>query len=157
MAKPKPEPKFCDVCGDPIRPDNSYDICSRSPSPECRRELGRRRRARNPSLPGAPRPKVIPERFCEICSRPLRNDNKTGLCGSTASPECRRERSRRIAGRKAAERKADPRTEAPKCDVCGSKINRSNRYGVCGDPWKPECRRERKRRKEVGLVPRVSR
>ena len=141
--------KTCDVCGDPIRPDNTYGVCSTKFKPACREEYGRRRRRRHPQETPR-RPRLA---SCEICAKPLNASNKSGLCDGKNSPECRKERSRRRAERKATEVKADPRADAATCDVCGARLNRGNRFGVCGDPWKPECRRERKRRKELGLIP----
>lgn len=141
--------KTCDVCGDPIRPDNTYGVCSKSPKAACRKELGRRRRARHPQeAPKRPR-----TRQCEVCGKLLNNNNRSGLCDGKDSPPCVKERARRLAERRKSNVKADSRADSPKCEVCGSKINRSNKYGVCGDPWKAECRRERKRRKALGLIP----
>jgi hypothetical protein len=35
-------------------------------------------------------------RCCEVCGRPLRADNKTGLCGTRKSPQCRKARMERL-------------------------------------------------------------
>jgi hypothetical protein len=143
-------PLICEICGDPLRPDNTFGICNNKGQPECVRARQRIARQRKPPKPPAIRPEP---RRCELCGKPLRANNQSGLCSGTDSPACKTERSRRLNERKASEVKADPRADAPRCDVCGGKLNRNNTMGVCGDPWKPECRRERKRRKAAGVIP----
>ena len=88
------EPRCCEVCGDPIRRNNSYGICTDQAKPEC---VAARRRKRL----GLPEPG---EKRCEVCGKPLRLDNKTGICNDTSrNSECRRVRKRMDRG------VADPR------------------------------------------------
>ena len=83
----------CEVCGDPIRRNNTYGICTDQGKSEC---VAARRRKRL----GLPEPG---EKACEICGKPLRLDNKTGLCSDRGTSECRRVRRRMDRG------VADPR------------------------------------------------
>jgi hypothetical protein len=87
------EPRRCEVCGDPIRKNNTYGICTDQAKSRC---VAARRRKRL----GLPEPG---EKTCEVCGRPLRCDNKTGLCSDRSATECWRVRQR--MGRGAA----DPR------------------------------------------------
>lgn len=77
--------RTCKICGDPIRVNNTYGICSDLLKPECQaarlRERGRRNHGDGP------------DRHCKACGRLLRFDNTTGICsGSKATPECNRAR-----------------------------------------------------------------
>lgn len=93
MNEATPEPGRCEVCGDPIRRNNSYGICTDQDKSEC---VAARRRKRL----GLPEPG---EKTCEICGKPLRCDNKTGLCSTRGTSECSRVRKRMDRGA------ADPR------------------------------------------------
>jgi hypothetical protein len=86
-------PGRCEVCGDPIRRNNSYGICTDQAKSEC---VAARRRKRL----GLPDPG---EKTCEICGKPLRCDNKTGICSTRGTSECSRVRKRMDRGA------ADPR------------------------------------------------
>ena len=88
------EPRRCEVCGDLIRLNNTYGICTDQAKPAC---VAARRRKRL----GLPEPG---EKTCEICGRPLRCDNKTGLCSDGSATECLRVRQR--IGRGVADPKA---------------------------------------------------
>ena len=99
MNEVTPEPKRCEVCGDPIRPDNKVGICSGRGKPECARARDRKRQADRPSRPRALRkpeskaPRAdADQRYCEVCGSPLRCDNETGICGGRNRPECRKVR-----------------------------------------------------------------
>jgi len=82
------EPRRCEVCGDPIRENNKYGICTDQAKPGC---VAARRRKRL----GLPEPG---EKTCEICGKPLRCDNKTGICSDRSNSECRRVRKRMDRG-----------------------------------------------------------
>ena len=94
----------CEVCGDPLRPDNKTGVCSGRGKPECARERDRRRRRRDrPSQPRSARKpwqkpvKAETEiRHCEVCGTPLRCDNEVGICTGRGKPECRQARRRRM-------------------------------------------------------------
>lgn len=78
-------------------------------------------------------------RTCDVCGKPLRNTNISGVCQST--PECRKERNRRDP------RKAPgPKEPARYCEVCGKPIQRNNITGLCSSGGTPECNRERENR-----------
>jgi hypothetical protein len=93
MDDATPEPRCCEVCGDPIRENNKYGICTDQAKPAC---VAARRRKRL----GLPEPG---EKTCEICGKPLRCDNKTGICSDRGNSECNRIRKRMSRGA------ADPR------------------------------------------------
>ena len=100
MTESTPAPWTCEVCGDPIRPDNKTGICSGRGKPECARARDRKRQSDRPSRPRAawqPPPKLADAevRLCEVCGIPLRCDNETGICANRKNPECRKARRRR--------------------------------------------------------------
>lgn len=77
--------RTCKICGDPIRVNNTYGICSDWLKPDCQAARLRERRKRNHG--------DGPDRHCGTCGRLLRFDNTTGICsGSKATPECNRAR-----------------------------------------------------------------
>lgn len=85
MDKATPAPRTCRVCGDPIRVNNTYGICTDPQKPECQTVRLRERRER--------RRGTAPERQCRVCGAPLRFDNTTGICsGTNSTPDCNRER-----------------------------------------------------------------
>ena len=77
-------PRRCEVCDQPIRPDNKEGVCSRTP--ECHRLRMKRHReaVRSPAE----------QRVCKICGRPLTRRNHSGICGS--NPECKNAARRQI-------------------------------------------------------------
>lgn len=80
-------PAACDVCGGPLRRDNTYGVCARNPA--CLSE-----RSRRTKYPDARDNYVRREsRFCCVCGSKLRLDNQDGVCRKT--PGCRREKERR--------------------------------------------------------------
>jgi len=88
------EPRRCEVCGDPIRSNNKYGICSDQTKPACEKARRLKREGRSESE----------QKTCEICGRPLRCDNRTGVCSARGSTECLRVRQR--IGRGVADPKA---------------------------------------------------
>ncbi len=79
-------PRRCEVCGQPIRPDNKEGVCSRTP--ECQRlRMKRHREAVQPPAE---------QRICKICGGTLTRRNRTGICGSSDKPECRNAAKRQI-------------------------------------------------------------
>lgn len=78
-------PMVCSICGDSLRVNNTYGICSNWLRPECKKARLQERRKRNRG--------DGPERNCKVCGRLLRFDNTTGICsGSKATPKCNRKR-----------------------------------------------------------------
>ena len=90
--------RTCEVCGDPLRPDNKTGICSGRGKPECAKARDRRRN--RPSQPHKPWQKPARTdaeiRLCEVCGTPLRCDNEVGICTGRGKPECRQARRRRM-------------------------------------------------------------
>lgn len=66
MNEITPEPRTCEVCGDPIRWDNRIGICQRNT--ECAKAYNRKKRS-----PAEPQ-------YCEACGRRLNITNRLGLC-----------------------------------------------------------------------------
>jgi len=83
------EPRQCEVCGDPIRADNRYGICTNGSKLDC---LEARRRKRPPR---ALKPRPEPSRCCNVCGRPINRNNQSGVCGRRDNLACVRERGRR--------------------------------------------------------------
>jgi len=84
-----PLTRRCEVCGDPIRFDNKYGVCTNGSKPECI-EARRRKRPKR-----APEPRLRSSRICDVCARPINRNNQSGICGRPDSPECVKERGRR--------------------------------------------------------------
>lgn len=82
------EARACEVCGTPIRQNNTYGICTDQGKPRC--VAARRRKRLGLPDPGG--------KCCEICGKPLRLDNKTGICSERGTSECRRVRRRMNRG-----------------------------------------------------------
>lgn len=129
--------RFCEVCGDRIRPRNKWGICFDPKKSECRK-------ARLRKQYGLPEPAL---KDCSVCGDPIRNDNDMGICQRNL--ECRRARTRKFREDgplgKAHHREAGPTTRY--CDVCGGRIRRDNATGVCDGRGKPACQQERERRR----------
>jgi hypothetical protein len=84
MDKATSEHSTCKVCGDPLRSDNTYGICSDRRKPECWRARSHEVRSRYPkSLASQPEPE---HGRCSACGTPLRRTNTVGIC--TTNPEC---------------------------------------------------------------------
>ena len=71
-------------------------------------------------------------RTCGVCGKPVRPDNKEGICSRT--PECQRLRMR-----KKREMNARP-AERQYCKICGDPLRSMNRTGICNSKKKRECR-----------------
>jgi hypothetical protein len=91
----------CEICGDPIRVNNTYGICTDQGKSAC---VAARRRKRL----GLPEPG---EKTCEICGKPLRCDNETGICSDRSNSECMRIRQRIDRGL------ADPTGQPPRIAI----------------------------------------
>jgi hypothetical protein len=129
MNESTPEPRRCEVCGDPIRRNNKYGICADQGKPACRKAREQIR-------------EDLPERdpkYCEICGRTIRSDNETGICQRPDSPECRRARQ--------ARNRKEPLGKARYCEICGRRLRRDNSMGVCNGRGSDACARERNRRR----------
>lgn len=74
---------------------------------------------------------------CELCGKPLRRDNKTGICWSSS---CKREAGHRRAVAETDRRRAS----APACELCGKPLHVDNRVGIC--TREGACQREHHRR-----------
>ncbi len=122
--------RTCTVCGDPIRRNNKYGICSDMGKPACRkaRELEREGRAQPE------------EKACSVCGRPIRSDNEMGICQRTDSPACKAARWRHL-------QENGPMGKIRSCEICGRQLRRDNSMGVCDGKRSPECARERDRRR----------
>lgn len=110
------DPAACDVCGGPLRRDNTSGVCTRTPA--CRSERSRRVKypdARDNYVPREPR-------FCCVCSSRLQLNNVDGVCRRTL--ECRREKERRRV------RKPEDRARWMKKYL--AKANRPCRYARSG-------------------------
>jgi hypothetical protein len=79
-------PGRCELCGIPLRSNNTTGVCRTKPA--CRKERDRRRRA------AAPRSE---HKFCDICRSRLNLNNQLGICGDHKKVACMRERKRREA------------------------------------------------------------
>lgn len=121
----------CEVCGDVIKRNNSYGICSDPRKTAC----GAARRKKKVG-------EKAPEKPCDICGRPIRRDNSVGVCERSDSPECLRERMRRIRAQGKAPLKA--------CEICGRRLRRDNATGLCNGRGSSACQAERDRRKRLG-------
>lgn len=124
------EQRTCEVCGTPIRRNNSYGICADPAKSACRLARLRKRTGEKP-----------PARPCEICGRPIRWDNRLGVCERQDSPECLRERTRRI--------RAQGKPPLEKCEICGRPLRRDNATGICSRKG-AACEKERDRRRRHG-------
>jgi hypothetical protein len=78
-------------------------------------------------------------RTCDVCGKPLRSTNISGVCSST--PECRKERSRRDP-----RRAPGPKPDQCYCEICGKPIQRNNVTGICASGGTLACARERENR-----------
>lgn len=87
MSDTTPEPRTCEACGKPIRPDNKEGICSRTP--QCHRLRMRKKREINA--------RPVEKQYCKICGDPLRSMNRTGICNSKKKRECRLAARRELA------------------------------------------------------------
>src|SRR5438094_373399 len=93
MSDTAPQPRTCEFCSKPIRPDNKEGICSRTP--ECQRLRMRRKREMNA--------RPAERQHCKICGDPLRSMNRTGICNSKKKRECRLAARRELTKNKAAQ------------------------------------------------------
>jgi predicted nucleic acid-binding Zn ribbon protein len=136
LANPKPEPKLCEICGTPLRADNKYGVCSgvgARDSLACRLERARRVAAQKPESEAVPFSRPA-SRVCEVCGRPIRSDNRTGVCQRSDSIECIKTRARKL-------RNADLQAAGRACEVCGGSLRVDNIIGICRRT--PECVRAR--------------
>lgn len=88
MNETTPGPRTCRICGDPIRRNNKYGVCSDLTKPACEKARRLAREGRTEEE----------QKACEICGQPLRLDNKTGICSDRGTSECRRVRRRMNRG-----------------------------------------------------------
>lgn len=80
------DPRHCRICGDPLRVNNTYGICSNTLKEDCRLAREREHWLRR----GRP---DIAAKQCKVCGRLLRYDNTTGICSGTGTtPACKWER-----------------------------------------------------------------
>lgn len=91
MNEATPQPRRCEICGDPLHGNNLIGICG--DKPECvkarnRKTEDKRGRGADPQAE---------KRFCEVCKDPIRSDNRTGICGNHEKTACMRERKRKEA------------------------------------------------------------
>ena len=137
MNDATPEPRRCEVCGDPLQRGNKYGICANKSKPACL--LAReRKRDRSPRAPGKPR---HGQRHCEICGDPIRYDNRYGVCSSPKKPACAQVYHQRAW----AARHEKPQQRF--CEVCGDPIRHDNKMGLCRN--RIECQREGRRREAL--------
>ena len=140
------ELRRCEICRDPIRPDNEVGICA--VRPECINER-KRRATRKPQV----HEKVAPAGFCEVCERPLRKGNTSGICSDkTPGSPCLARRNKL-----ANEARIPAGYEPRRCELCGERIKDDNRTGVCGSRERPDCRKESRRRLRETRTPRRKR
>lgn len=137
MNDAMPEPKRCTVCGDPLRPDNTFGICTNKAKQDCVNARRREARRRNPEA-YAPRPRT---KQCEICGKPLNANNRSGLCSGRDSAPCLARRNKL-----ANEARLPAGYQRRQCEICGARIKQDNRTGICGSSAKPACKREHRRR-----------
>ena len=137
MNKATPEPRCCEICGDPIKRNNSYGICSNPAKHECWNARAQKRRE------AKPRPE---QKYCEVCGEPIRSDNELGICQRPDSPECKAARFRKW-------REEGPTGRFSFCEVCGRRLRRDNATGVCGTGGSVACAQERDRRRKAGTAP----
>jgi predicted nucleic acid-binding Zn ribbon protein len=139
------EPRRCRICGDPVRRNNKYGICSDSKKSACR--LARLREMR-----GLPEPA---QKHCSVCGGPIRSDNEMGICQK--NPQCSGERFRKLRndGPMGRDRHRD-RRNARHCEVCGSTLRRDNASGLCHGRGRPACQEERDRRRRSDSPPDLS-
>lgn len=121
----------CEVCGDPIKRNNSYGICSDPSKRACAAARYKKKMGDKPDA-----------RSCEICGRPIRSINTIGVCERSDSSECLRERMRRIRERGLA--------PVGKCEICGRRLRRDNATGLCNGRGHSACQAERDRRRRQG-------
>jgi hypothetical protein len=98
-ATDAPESRYCEVCGDPISPYNTYGVCSGRGKPKCikaRERIAISRRPPRTAVKRQLRKPDIERRYCEVCGDPLRCDNQTGICCSRKRPDCIKARKRRV-------------------------------------------------------------
>ena len=137
MEQGTSEPRSCEVCGDPIKRNNKYGICSDPAKHECWNARAQKRREAKPQ----------PEqKFCEVCGRPIRSDNAMGICQRSDSPACKAARWRKL-------QEDGPMGKDRFCEVCGRRLRRDNAAGVCGTGGSLACAQERDRRRRAGAVP----
>ena len=138
-APDAPGPRRCEICKDPIRPNNATGICTSKDRPECRRANERANEHRKQQEAGLPE-----RRRCDICDRPISRNNKYGVCSTPARPECVQEYNRRAW----AARNQD-RPEPRFCEVCKDPIRIDNTMGICRNPERIACQRERRKREAL--------
>lgn len=119
----------CDLCGLPIRRNNKSGVCSR---PACTNEQHRRNACRN---------------YRGSCWAELSPDQRE-KARQSARRSYARHREKRLAWQRAyQERKVGPENPNP-CKVCGGRLNRGNRTGIC--MRNPECIRAHYRKTLAG-------
>lgn len=134
-------PKSCSICGDPVRSDNTFGICTKRSRPDCfkayKREVHRRKTGQAGTVP---EPKQ-----CEVCGSPISANNQLGICSGKNATACKSARNKK---RKRLGRGLPPGEREP-CRVCGGNLRIDNIVGICRRT--PECRRELKatRRREA--------
>ena len=138
-APDAPGPRRCEICNDPIRPNNATGICTRKDRPECRRANAQANALRKQQEAGLSDP-----RRCDVCSRPINRNNKYGVCSSSARPECVQEYNRRAW---AARNQDKPKPRF--CEVCKDPIRIDNAMGICRNPERIACQRERRKREAL--------
>ena len=129
--------RYCEICGDPIRRNNSYGICYNNDKPACRQARVRRQK-------GLPEPV---QRYCSVCGYPIRSDNAMGICQRNL--ECRKIRARKLR-EEGPMGNAHLREEGPEtrhCEICGRRLRRDNASGLCNGMRSPACQAERDRRR----------
>ena len=122
--------RFCEVCGDPIRRNNKYGVCTDYKKSACRK-------ARELKREGRTEPE---QKTCKVCGRPIRSDNEVGICQRPDSPACKTARWRQW-------HEQGPTGKERYCEVCGRQLRRDNATGICGGQGRPACQKERDRRR----------
>lgn len=85
--------RMCEVCGKPLNNSNRGSLHTSLNYPECRTEYYRRRTEMERELRWEDKPNRRTEP-CDVCGKPLRGDNKIGVC--QRNNECRREYEKRL-------------------------------------------------------------
>lgn len=85
--------KVCELCGGSVNGQNPFGVCARYTEFDCNQEYHRRRydslRDKAPGWRAERKPRWSP---CEICGKPCKGGNDTGVC---TRPGCRAEHFRR--------------------------------------------------------------
>ena len=139
MSEVALEARCCEICGGPIRPNNTTGICTSKDRPECKRANERANERRKQQEAGIPE-----HRRCEVCGRPIRDDNRYGVCSSPKRPACVQVYNQRAWAARNQD-KPEPRS----CEVCGDPIRCDNKTGICRNPERIGCQRERRRREAL--------